>query len=140
MINVSAGECVATREFSVDAVDLFFFSAACWLPHRIHFDPEFARSEGLKTVAVHGPLQAAWLVHLVSEWAGPRGARLASTVVRHVEPAYPGETLRATVTVTSVEQDTESPVITMDLRLTKPDGALATVGTARVVAEREARS
>ena len=139
MLDAAIGECVASRDFIVDEVDLFLFSAACWLPHRIHFDQEFARSEGLQTVAVHGPLQAAWLVQLASQWAAEQGARLVSSVVRHVEPAYPREVLHATLAVTGIDDD-GGQAVTIGLRRAKADGTLTTVGSARIVADEGARA
>lgn len=80
-----------SRTFSVDAVDIFLFSAACWLAHRIHYDSAFAREEGLDEIPVPGPLQSAWLAQLAEEWARSRGRRVVTMQVRNVRPAYPGE-------------------------------------------------
>jgi hydroxyacyl-ACP dehydratase HTD2-like protein with hotdog domain len=129
---IRPGLVIAQRDFIVDEVDLFLFSAACWLPHRIHYDKDFARSEGFETVPVHGPLQAAWLVQLTAEWAEQFGARLVSSELRHVLPAYPHERLLASVTVESVREFVDSLAIDLELHLAKGDGSLATVGSAVV--------
>jgi 3-methylfumaryl-CoA hydratase len=128
------GQLIESREYTVDEVDLFLFSAACWLPHRIHFDQDFARSEGLRTVPLHGPLQAAWLVQLASDWASRYGARLVSSTVRHVSPAYPRDVLRASVTVESVTEQEGGTAIKVALQLARADGGLTTTGTATLVA------
>ncbi|WP_344056111.1 MaoC family dehydratase [Microbacterium lacus] len=128
------GMVVATREHVVDEIDLFLFSAACALPHRIHYDHQFARSEGLRTVPVHGPLQATWLTQLVSEWANGLGAVLETSTVRHANPVYPREVLRASLTVIEVADASEpNPGVTLRMQLVRADGTLATDGSARVV-------
>lgn len=67
---------------------LFLFSAATWNPHRIHYDAEYARSEGHPDVLVHGPLQGAWIVQYLAEWAGPRG-RVLTASWQHRRSALP---------------------------------------------------
>jgi acyl dehydratase len=129
------GDVIAEQELMVDEIDLFLFSAACWLPHRIHYDQEFARAEGLDAVPVHGPLQASWLIQLVAQWAQSQGARLSRSTVRHVNPAYPRERLHLSAVVDSVDVNEDcSDIIVLNLRITKPDGSLTTVGTATVEA------
>lgn len=79
--------------YRMDAVDLFLFSAACALPHRIHYDEEFARGEGFDGLPVHGPLQAA-LVAQAFDRAGRRaGLRVTGLRIRHLSPAYVGQEL-----------------------------------------------
>lgn len=52
---------------------LFMYSAVTWNVHRIHYDQDYARSEGHPTVLVHGPLQGAFLGQYLTDWAGPEG-------------------------------------------------------------------
>ena len=42
----------------VNPVLLFRFSAPTYNAHRIHYDREYARSEGYPGLVVHGPLEA----------------------------------------------------------------------------------
>ena len=55
---------------------LFLYSAATSNPHRIHYDREYAATEGHPDVLVHGPLQGAWLSQYVTDWIGPAGRML----------------------------------------------------------------
>jgi hydroxyacyl-ACP dehydratase HTD2-like protein with hotdog domain len=55
---------------------LFLYSAATWNPHRIHYDRDYAATEGHPDVLVHGPLQGAWLSQYVTDWIGPAGRML----------------------------------------------------------------
>jgi len=60
--DVGVGEQIPTLTVTVDETQLFFFSAASYNGHRIHYDKEWARTvEGYDDVLVQGPLQAALL-------------------------------------------------------------------------------
>jgi 3-methylfumaryl-CoA hydratase len=48
----------------VDPVLLFRFSALTYNAHRIHYDREYARTEGYPGLVVHGPLQALLMAEL----------------------------------------------------------------------------
>ncbi len=65
---------VATRNAS--RAQLHLYSAATWNPHRIHYDVDYARSEGHPDILVHGPLQGAWITQFFTDWAGPQGRLL----------------------------------------------------------------
>jgi len=52
---------------------LFMFSAVTRNGHRIHYDQEFAKRDGLPTVLVQGPLQGAQLAAFVTSWMGDGG-------------------------------------------------------------------
>lgn len=52
---------------------MFLFSAVTRNAHRIHYEKDFAASEGLPNVLVHGPLQGAMLSAFVTTWMGDAG-------------------------------------------------------------------
>jgi hydroxyacyl-ACP dehydratase HTD2-like protein with hotdog domain len=82
------------QEWRPDEVELFLFSAALWLPHRIHYDREFALADGHRGLVVHGPLQIARLLEAAAAWSSEAGMRIASAEFRHVSPAVAGDTMR----------------------------------------------
>ncbi len=91
--DVDVGEQIPALTVTVDETQLFFFSAATYNGHRIHYDKQWARSvEGYDDVLVHGPLQAALLARAIGDWIGGRG-RLVSFSVQNRAIAYPGEQL-----------------------------------------------
>jgi hydroxyacyl-ACP dehydratase HTD2-like protein with hotdog domain len=91
--DVGVGEQIPALTVTVDETQLFFFSAATYNGHRIHYDKQWARSvEGYDDVLVHGPLQAALLARAICDWIGGRG-RLVSFSVQNRAVAYPGEQL-----------------------------------------------
>ncbi|GAA0899594.1 MULTISPECIES: hotdog family protein [Streptomyces violaceusniger group] len=70
-----AGQVCPPRAYSHSRVQLFRFSAVSWNAHRIHYDAEFAASEGFADVVVQSTLHGEMLGRYALEWAGP-GARL----------------------------------------------------------------
>ena len=123
---LTVGTEVPVQTRTPDAVDLFMFSAAAWLLHRIHYDLPFATEhDGHPGLVVHGPLQGAYLVQSVERWLGRR-AQLRSVKYRHLAPVYLGDTLECGGQVESVEGDTA----TFDLWVRKADGTVTTTGTA----------
>ncbi len=72
---------------------MFFFSAATYNGHRIHYDKDFARDvEGYDNVLVQGPLQAALLSRALTDWIGGDG-RLVAFSVQNRAIAHPGQEL-----------------------------------------------
>lgn len=91
--DVGVGEQMTALSITVDETQLFFFSAATYNGHRIHYDKQWAKSvEGYDDVLVQGPLQAALLARAIGDWIGGRG-RLVSFAVQNRATAYPGELL-----------------------------------------------
>lgn len=91
--DVTVGEDIPTLTVTVDETQMFFFSAATYNGHRIHYDKEWARdTEGYDNILVHGPLQAALLARALGDWIGGRG-RLVSFSVQNRAVAYPGDSL-----------------------------------------------
>jgi hydroxyacyl-ACP dehydratase HTD2-like protein with hotdog domain len=88
--DVDVGEQLPALTVTVDEKQLFFFSAATYNGHRIHYDKHWAQAEGYDDVLVQGPLQAALLARTIGDWIGGRG-RLVSFAVQNRAIAYPGE-------------------------------------------------
>jgi len=91
--DVQPGDALPTLTLTVDERQLFFFSAATYNGHRIHYDKDWARTrEGYDDVIVQGPLQAALLARAVTDWIGGRG-RLVRYAVQNRAIAFPGAEL-----------------------------------------------
>ena len=72
--DVAAGDVIPPLTVTVDETQMFFFSAATYNGHRIHYDKDWARAvEGYDDVLVQGPLQAALLARAITDWIGGRG-------------------------------------------------------------------
>src|SRR3979411_490330 len=103
--DVAVGEHIPTLVVTVDETQLFFFSAAPYNGHRIHYDKEWARDvEGYDDVLVHGPLQAALLSRALTDWIGGDG-RLVAFSVQNRAVAHPGQALTFGGVVTGKRRD-----------------------------------
>ena len=67
-----------------DSTLLFRYSALTMNGHRIHYDLDYARTEGYPGLVVHGPLLAQWLILM----AGARLGRLRSFRFRATAPIF----------------------------------------------------
>jgi hydroxyacyl-ACP dehydratase HTD2-like protein with hotdog domain len=91
--DVQTGDPLPTLRVTVDERQLFFFSAATYNGHRIHYDKDWARTvEDYEDVIVQGPLQAALLARAITDWIGGRG-RLVEYAVQNRAIAFAGEEL-----------------------------------------------
>jgi hydroxyacyl-ACP dehydratase HTD2-like protein with hotdog domain len=89
-----------SREITSTELQLFLFSAACWLPHRIHYDLSYARKEGYDGVVVQGPLQVAHILDLAEEMSAGTASEMLTVKLRFLGVAHPQQTL-----VCSLERD-----------------------------------
>jgi hydroxyacyl-ACP dehydratase HTD2-like protein with hotdog domain len=91
--DVKTGDPLPTLAVTVDERQLFFFSAATYNGHRIHYDRNWARDvEGYESVIVQGPLQAALLARAITDWIGGRG-RLVEYAAQNRAVAHAGDEL-----------------------------------------------
>jgi hydroxyacyl-ACP dehydratase HTD2-like protein with hotdog domain len=132
--DVNVGDAIPTLAVTVDETQMFFFSAATYNGHRIHYDKTWATEvEGYPNILVHGPLQAALLARAVTDWAGPDG-RLVSYAIQNRASAFPGEELRFVGTVTG-KRDAEgggSGLVDLEIRGEKGEAQVLMPGTATV--------
>ncbi len=125
---LSVGDEIPPLECRPDEIDLFMFSAASWLIHRVHYDAAFTTGhDGHRGLLVHGPLQGAQMMRSVQVWLGVE-ARPLTMAYRHFAPAYAGDSLEFGGTVTAV--DAEAGSFDADLWARKSDGTVTTSGSA----------
>ena len=99
--DVEAGDEIPALTVTVDETQMFFFSAATYNGHRIHYDKQWARDvEGYDDVLVQGPLQSALLARALTDWIGGRG-RLVEYSVQNRAVAMAGEELNFGGSVTA---------------------------------------
>ena len=127
LADVSVGTELEPVTRNASRAQLFLYSAATHNPHRIHYDRDYALTEGHVDIIVHGPLQGAWLSQYVTDWAGPRG-RMLTLTWQNRRSALPEHDYVLSGTVDAVDGD----VVTLALQLADADGAVLVPGTATV--------
>ncbi|MGZ5390639.1 MAG: MaoC family dehydratase [Mycobacterium sp.] len=126
--DVDTGDVIPVLSVSVDETQMFFFSAATYNGHRIHYDKDWARdTEGYDNVLVQGPLQAALLSRTLTDWIGGAG-RLVAFSVQNRAIAYPGQQLTFGGVVTGKRED---GLVDLDIYCKRGDEVLMP-GTATV--------
>lgn len=118
--DVEPGDAIPVLTVTVTETQMFFFSAATYNGHRIHYDKDWARDvEGYDTVLVQGPLQAALLSRALTDWIGGAG-RLVAFSVQNRAIAYPGAALHFGGVVTG-KRDT---LVDIDIHCRRGDDVL----------------
>jgi hydroxyacyl-ACP dehydratase HTD2-like protein with hotdog domain len=125
--DVQVGEQLEPATRNASRAQLFLYSAATHNPHRIHYDRDYALTEGHPDVIVHGPLQGAWLSQYVTDWAGPRG-RMLTLTWQNRRSALPEHEYVLRGTVEAIDGD----VVRLTVRLEDGDGTVLVPGTATV--------
>lgn len=129
--DVEPGDSLPTLTITVDERQLFFFSAATYNGHRIHYDKEWARAvEGYDDVVVQGPLQAALLARAITDWIGGRG-RLIEYSVQNRAIAFAGDELNFGGVVTAKRLADNTGLVEIDIAGRRGDTVLMP-GTATV--------
>ncbi len=129
--DVETGTAVTPLTVTVNETQMFFFSAATYNGHRIHYDKDFARDvEGYDNVLVHGPLQAALLSRALTDWIGGDG-RLVAFAVQNRAVAHPGQELTFGGVVTGKRVTDDTGQVDVDIFCRRGDEVLMP-GTATV--------
>ncbi len=129
--DVAPGDEIPSLVVTVDRTQMFFFSAATYNGHRIHYDRDWATTvEGYDDVLVQGPLQSALLSRALTDWIGGRG-RLVRFSVQNRAVAYPGEELTFGGVVTGTRIDNGVGLVDLDIAGRRGDTVLMP-GTATV--------
>jgi len=129
--SVEPGDEISPLVVTVDQTQMFFFSAATYNGHRIHYDKDWATAvEGYDDVLVQGPLQSALLARAVTDWIGGRG-RLVRYSVQNRAVAYPGEELTFGGVVTAKRVEDGVGLLDLDIAGRRGDAVLMP-GTATV--------
>jgi hydroxyacyl-ACP dehydratase HTD2-like protein with hotdog domain len=125
--DVTVGDEVDAAIRNASRAQLFLYSAATHNPHRIHYDRDYALTEGHTDIIVHGPLQGAWLSQYVTDWAGPRG-RMLTLTWQNRRSALPEQDYLFRGVVRAIEGD----VVQLEVWAEDADGIVLMPGTATV--------
>jgi hydroxyacyl-ACP dehydratase HTD2-like protein with hotdog domain len=122
-----------SRDFTPSEVDLFMFCASTWNTHRIHYDREYARSEGYDDLVVPGPLQAARVASMLHEFATRYGGGLVGLSVRHHQPVYCNRRLVLKGRLQAPLPDGAEVSIPVSVSVANADGHEVSTGSATLI-------
>lgn len=130
--DISTGDRLPVLECRPGSVQLFRFSAVTWNAHRIHYDREYARSEGYPDILVQSHLHGCFLAQAALAWTSGSGVlRGFRWENRHY--AVPGDVLRCQGMITGKRPAADGGGL-IDLELTEvnQDGRVCAPGWATV--------
>jgi hydroxyacyl-ACP dehydratase HTD2-like protein with hotdog domain len=130
--DVTVGDELTPVEHTPTTVQLYRYCAVTWNSHRIHYDKDYAASEGYPDVLVQSHLHGAFLTSLCTRFAGEHGRveRLSYSVRRF---AVPGDALTCEGVVTAAEERTDGTAFTLEIReVRKADDTVCARGEAAV--------
>jgi hydroxyacyl-ACP dehydratase HTD2-like protein with hotdog domain len=130
--DVRVGQAMTTLSATATTTQLFFFSAATYNGHRIHYDRTWAVDvEDYPDVLVQGPLQAALMARAVTDWIGAAG-RLLRFEVRNRASAFPGEQMRFAGRVVATREVDGRGQVDLTISGEKGEGEVLMPGSATV--------
>lgn len=133
---LSVGDALPTRSHTPTNAELFFYNAALWNAHRIHYDLPYAKNdEGYDGLVIAGPQMGDWMTQVVdnfiAEAADGADYWLSELSYSNRQAAYIGETLTTGGSVTAVDtDDAGEPTISVELFVKNANGEVITPGTA----------
>jgi 3-hydroxybutyryl-CoA dehydratase len=131
VLGVTAGH---TVEFSktISAEDIAAFAKASGDEQPLHTDPAYAANSRFKRPIAHGMLTAGLISAALGTKLAPHATAVyLSQTLRFLRPVFPGDTVTATLEVTSV--DPEKRFVTCKTECANQDGQPVLTGEATVL-------
>ena len=113
--DLRVGTVLAPQTNETSIVQVFRYSGATWNTHRIHYDKDYATTEGYPGVLVQSHLHGAFLTKYCTDFAG-RDGRLVDLSLRVRKFAVAGELLTVVGTVREVRRgEDDRALLELDL-------------------------
>ncbi len=130
--DIAVGQPLPTLVKCPDIVQSMRVGAVTENFHRVHWDREFARHDGLPDVILGTAFLSNMLSQLVTDWIGVEGT-LRKLAYRFRGYAHPGDSLTATGAVVATEVRDGQPTVECQLWIANQHGTRLTEGSATVV-------
>jgi len=118
-----------TREITDDLIRRFAEVSGDYNP--IHLDEEFAKKTRFGRRIAHGMLSGAFISAVLGYEFKERKIVYLSQTMKFTAPAYLGDTITATATVTAIRAD--KPIVTLETVCTNQNGEITLKGEAAVM-------
>jgi len=125
-----------SREIKLE--QLAMYAAVCWDFEPAHYDSGTAQKQGFRDAYADGPMIAALLGQVVTNWAGPSG-RLRKLMATYRVMVFPGDKLVCGGKVTAKRRESDSHLVECEVWAENQDGQRAVFGTAMVELPSKAR-
>ena len=102
---------------------LFMYSATTWDFHPGHYDRTFAQSQGFKDVYLDGPMDAAFMTQLPTDWIGLNGT-LKKLSLTYRNMVFPSDILTCSGKVTGKYIEAGAKFVETDNELKTKEGRL----------------
>ena len=116
---------------SISKRQLFMYSASTWDFHPGHYDRDFARNHGFKDVFLDGPMDAAFMAQLITDWIGLNGT-LKKLSLTYRTMVFPGDTLTCAGKATEKYIKDDMSFIDTEIILQNQDEKTVALGKATV--------
>jgi len=125
-----AGDSIPIFEKLVTTDFIMAYGAATWDWHRVHYDEEFARAQGLPGVVLDGQAAGAIFARALTDGFGPR-AFVTKLSCRLRAMVTPGDVLRCEGEVSTVEPNDGGTIIGLTQRISAA-GRIAAEATSEI--------
>ena len=129
--DVGEGMELPTLEKNPTTRQLAMYAGASGDFYQIHYDQEFARANGLPSVALHGALKCAFLAQLLTDWMGVQGT-LKKLSAQYRGMDMPGSPLYCKGVVKRTYDENGEHLVECDVWIENADGKKTTPGSALV--------
>jgi acyl dehydratase len=119
-----AGERLPAFDKIFSTIDLVAYGAATWDWHRLHYDPDYARSRALPRPIIDGQMYGAVFAQAIGHWVGPRGF-IEKLSLKYRSMAFAGDTLRIEGEVTRSETAAGHGLLTLAQQIINGDRVVA---------------
>jgi acyl dehydratase len=133
--DISEGQEIPSVKKNPSTQQLVQWAAASGDFYQIHYDQDFARGTGLKSIIVHGAFKHAFLGQLLHEWVCYEG-RVKRYQVSYRGMDVPGEEFTCRGIVTRKYTEDGEGFVDLEIWGENPEGQKTTPGTATVVLPR----
>jgi acyl dehydratase len=109
---IAVGDSVPPLRRTIELTDMVAYAGSTWDWHKLHYDANYLESKRIPAPVVDGQVFGAYLVEQLQDWLGPK-AWVSALDFRFKNLVFAGETIECTATVTDVQPDGDSLVITV---------------------------
>jgi acyl dehydratase len=130
--DVNVGDEIPKLVKNCTTQQLVMWAAGSGDMYQIHYDKDFAASNGLPGVIVHGALKNAFLGQMLWDWISEKG-QIKKYNCQYRGMDVPGQDIVCRGVITAKRQEDGKNLVDLDIWTEKPDGEKTSPGKAIVI-------